>query len=179
MKHVMIDIETMGNKSFASIVSIAAVVFDLETGDVGEKFNVKVSLDSCLKAGLKIDASTVEWWLRQSDEARGKIASDGSYTIGEALKMFRAFITRENPFFLWGNSSRFDLGILENAYNSIGMDIPWVCWNERDVRTLVSFAPEVKRRFEFKGVKHDPLDDCLHQIGYCCAIYQKIIANKK
>ena len=38
MKHVMIDIETMGNMSHSAIVSVGAVRFDLETGEIGEKF---------------------------------------------------------------------------------------------------------------------------------------------
>ena len=32
--HLMLDIETMGNESFSSIVSIGALEFDIETGEL-------------------------------------------------------------------------------------------------------------------------------------------------
>ena len=63
---------------------------------------------------------------------------------------------------------------LENAYSKVGNQIPWKFWNERDVRTLVSFAPNVKSEFVFKGVAHNAIDDCKFQIGYCCKIWNKL-----
>lgn len=39
--HVMVDLETMGNKQDAPIVAIGAVVFDPATGSIGESFTTK------------------------------------------------------------------------------------------------------------------------------------------
>ena len=44
MKHIMIDLETMGNKSYSAIVSIGAVKFDIKTGETGETFYRNVNL---------------------------------------------------------------------------------------------------------------------------------------
>lgn len=66
-----------------------------------------------------------------------------------------------------GNSARFDLGLLENAYDKAMLSIPWKFYQERCVRTLVSFNPEIKNNLEFTGTAHNALADCYHQIKYC------------
>ena len=54
-KHVMIDIETLGSKPGSVIVAIAAVRFDLDTGNVKKSYVSHVDPDSCVKKGLKIE----------------------------------------------------------------------------------------------------------------------------
>jgi DNA polymerase III epsilon subunit-like protein len=120
----MIDIETMGNKSFSAIVSIAAVEFDINTGETGAEFYTKVDLNSCVERGLKMQADTVLWWMGQSDEARKEITAESSPHLDKALSNFYDFVSKKE-YYIWGNSARFDLGILENAFNSVGMPIPW------------------------------------------------------
>lgn len=66
----MLDIETMGNESFSSIVSIGALEFDIETGKTGKEFYVNVDLQSCMDLGLIVNASTIMWWLNQNEQAR-------------------------------------------------------------------------------------------------------------
>lgn len=175
MKDLMIDIESMGNKSGSAILSIAAVNFDIKTGQVGKIFYEKCKLQSSLESGLKVDGDTIKWWMEQSDEARKEVM-DGKQSLSNLLRNFTLFIESLNPSDLkiWGNSNRFDLGLIEDAYISINKKIPWKYSLERDVRTLVSFASEIKFEEEFVGVKHNPVDDCLHQIKYCVKIYNKI-----
>lgn len=178
--HVMVDIETLGNSSHSVICSIAAVEFNLATGSLGREFNSRIKISSSLELGLKVDASTLEWWMMQDQEAREllfKGGEDGVKDINLVLTEFFNFIQSlgSTSLQVWGNSARFDLGILENAFHLIKMELPWRFSKERDVRTLVSFAPDVKESFVFNGIKHDALSDCYHQIGYCTAIYKKII----
>ena len=74
---------------------------------------------------------------------------------------------------IWGNSARFDIGKLEDAYVACSYhDNPWYFRSERDVRTLVAFAPDVKANIPFEGIEHSPIDDCKHQIKYCSAIWK-------
>lgn len=171
MKHVMIDIETMSNQSHSAIVSIGAVRFDLKTGEIGEKFYINVDLQSSLDAGLIINASTLMWWLNQSEEARKKITEPG-FTLEVALTSLSAFITKEDE--VWGNSARFDLGILSDAYGALNRQVPWDFRKERCVRTLVAFAPEVKAAEPNTGVAHDALSDCIFQINYCSKTFNKL-----
>jgi hypothetical protein len=168
----MLDIETMGSESYSAIVSIAAVEFDIETGETGSVFVEKISLDSCLKAGLTVNGDTIMWWMSQSDEAREALIEGHPSELEDTLEWFGAFVSK--GYYIWGNSARFDCGILQNAYNKIGKKIPWDFRKERCVRTLVSFNPELKASIERDGVAHDALDDCLYQIKYCTAIWNSL-----
>ncbi len=176
-KHLMLDIETMGTKPYSAIVSIGAVEFDIETGETGEEFYKRVSLESCEKHGLKIDASTVVWWLQQSEDARKEIAVDkGASTtlIFFALGDLVEFMYNKEYEGIWGNSPSFDCARLREAYELSLADTPWDFRNERDVRTLVSFAPEIKNNTEKPDVAHNALQDCYYQIKYCSAIWKHI-----
>ena len=170
MKHIMIDLETMGNKSYSAIVSIGAVKFDIKTGETGETFYRNVNLQSSLDAGLQIDADTVLWWMNQNEEARKKL-TEGTVVLQQALEDFSKFSSKE--YEIWGNSVRFDIGLLQNVYDKLNMPICWDFRKERCVRTLVSFAPEIKENTKFEGIMHDALADCYHQIKYCSKIYNK------
>lgn len=175
--HLMLDIETLGNKSNSAILSIGAIEFDIETGETGKQFYKIVDLQSCLDVGLKITASTFYWWLGQNENARKEITSKG-YHIAKVLQDLTGFIKAldSDTIQVWGNGIRFDAGILNDAYSACGyVEIPWRFRNERDVRTLVSFAPEIKDRTEFIGDLHNPIDDCLFQIRYCHTIWNKKI----
>lgn len=185
--HLMVDIETLGNSSNSVICSIAAIEFDLATGETGRSFNKNISIQSCLDFGLKVDGSTIKWWFEQDKLAQIKLFKDAE-SLNFVLRRFFKFILElccpgtdhsshgyklfKSDLQIWGNSNRFDLGILENAYKAVGIDVPWMHWNERDVRTLVSFAPEIKKNMSFEGIKHDPIADCIHQIKYCSATYK-------
>jgi len=175
-KHVMLDLETMGNRSNSVIVSIAAVPFNLETGEISPNhFYQRVDFQSCLDIGLKVQGSTILWWMQQNEEARKEICRPANHIQGvlDRLKSFLAIYG--NDFEIWGNGARFDLGLLQDAYHACGYDIlPWKFRNERDVRTLVSLAPHVKEQTPNVGIAHHPTDDCMFQINYCCAIYQYI-----
>ena len=59
----MVDIETLGVSNNSVILSLAAVEFNKSTGETGKKFYKKISIESCLEAGLVIDADTLQWWM--------------------------------------------------------------------------------------------------------------------
>ena len=168
---VMLDLETMGNRSNTAIVSIGAVEFNIITGETGREFYEVVDLQSCLDIGLKVQASTIYWWMQQSEDARKRICEKGKH-ISAVLGEFNAWMQDcVDKARIWGNGARFDIGILEDAYVATQLEVPWYFRSERDVRTLVSFAPHVKENMPFEGVYHDPVDDCKHQIKYCSQIW--------
>jgi hypothetical protein len=168
--HLMLDLETMGKRAGCAIVSIGAVEFDIETGKTGREFYERVGLQSCLDVGLFVEASTIYWWMQQNEKARLELC-EPAVGIYAALEKLRSFVGFLGDYQLWGNGARFDIGILEAAYFACGYkELPWYFRNERDVRTLVSFAPSVKENYPFTGVLHNPIDDCKHQIQYCHAI---------
>ncbi|EKH0276163.1 3'-5' exoribonuclease, partial [Escherichia coli] len=64
--HMMIDLETMGKNPDAPLISIGAIFFDPQTGDMGPEFSKTIDLET---AGGVIDRDTIKWWLKQSREA--------------------------------------------------------------------------------------------------------------
>lgn len=162
---IMLDLETMGTESFSAIISFAAVEFDLMTGETGKEFYEKICLQSCLDAGLNISANTLNWWMKQEDDARKEFTKGEGITLRKALRRFSSFFHKD--YKVWGNSVKFDCGILGDAYKVMGKKPPWRYTNERCVRTLANLKPEIKANYPSVGTAHNAKSDCYFQIGYC------------
>lgn len=180
MKHLMLDLETMGNTPSAPIISIGAVLFDPATGDLGASTEINISLESSMSYGSIPDASTIMWWMKQSDEARVAV-SGGGKSLADALREFYLFVCEKADtkwLQVWGNGASFDCVILRNAYSVIGQLPPWQWWNDRDVRTIVELGKQLgidpKKDMPFDGVRHTAVADAMHQARYVSAIWQRI-----
>lgn len=171
MSHVMLDLETMGNGATAPIIAIGAVVFDANGTD--ETFYTQVSLESSMALGLKPNASTILWWLQQSDEARSAFkGNDKAPDLGEALGQFAAWFAPVGGQQLWGNGASFDNAILAHSYRVAGIPQPWKFWNDRCYRTMKSIYSAVP--VERKGTHHNALDDAISQAEHLiqiCNVY--------
>jgi len=175
VKHIMLDIETMGVSGNAAIMAIGACYFDPSTGEIGDTFHEQVDISS----NGQIDASTVLWWMKQSDEARSKFYNNHkAEPIQHVLSMFYRFVKPGCQ--VWGNGIAFDNVIIRNAFDHTGCldPVPWKFWNDRDVRTMVELGQAIgldpKRDFPFEGIKHDALADAIHQAKYVSAIWQAL-----
>ncbi|ATX02802.1 exodeoxyribonuclease VIII [Citrobacter freundii] len=184
--HLMVDMETMGNGPDAPIVSIGAVFFDPSTGNTGAEFYRVVSLESSMSFGMKPDASTIQWWLKQSSEARSAILVDEAMGLRESLELLADFIAENaasgsHTVQLWGNGCSFDNVILRRAYVLTETPFAVPFWNDRDVRTMVELGKSVgiNPRFDipFEGDMHNALSDARHQVKYVSAIWQRLTAN--
>lgn len=170
--HIMLDLETMGVNADALITTISAVGFDLWTGQCFEEFEIALNWEEQIAKNAKMDASTVQWWLKQSKEAQEMMMLLPTQPVCTALTSFNAWIERICPNVkevkLWGNGVTFDNAILRNLYKRHNLDfvLPYYCDN--DVRTLVTLKGINPKDYEFKGIKHRGIDDCKHQIFYCC-----------
>ncbi|EFK9528363.1 3'-5' exoribonuclease, partial [Escherichia coli] len=105
--HLMIDLETMGKNPDAPIISIGAIFFDPQTGDMGPEFSKTIDLET---AGGVIDRDTIKWWLKQSREAQSAIMTD-EIPLDDALLQLREFIDENSGEFfvqVWGNGANFD-----------------------------------------------------------------------
>lgn len=178
--HLMVDIETLGTGNRAVILSIAAVEFDLATGTTGDYFYDSIDLKSSLDLSREIDADTIQWWFKQSAEARECLFNGTDFlTVLDNFKHYvEAFIADlamlgKDPQ-VWCNGINFDFAILKNALSN---NTPWPYWSERDVRTIVSLNPSIKEAMPFNGTQHNALHDCYHQIKYCSATYQFLLHN--
>lgn len=168
-KHIMIDIETLGVKNTAPILSIAAVEFSLQDPiEKPKQFYMNVDIDSCLDFGCRLEMPTIKWWLKRTSEEQLHVTDHDGIPLAIVLLKLQDFIKKfdSKEVRIWGNSARFDLGILSHAYQVCETELPWNHYNELDVRTIVAFNPSIKEDQKFKGARHNPVNDCLHQIAY-------------
>ncbi|EGO9766812.1 3'-5' exoribonuclease domain-containing protein, partial [Escherichia coli] len=175
--HLMIDLETMGKNPDAPIISIGAIFFDPQTGDMGPEFSKTIDLET---AGGVIDRDTIKWWLKQSREAQSAIMTD-EIPLDDALLQLREFIDENSGEFfvqVWGNGANFDNTILRRSYERQGIPCPWRYYNDRDVRTIVELGKAIdfdaRTAIPFEGERHNALDDARYQAKYVSAIWQKL-----
>ncbi|EMH7830252.1 3'-5' exoribonuclease [Escherichia coli] len=179
--HLMIDLETMGKNPDAPIISIGAIFFDPQTGDMGPEFSKTIDLET---AGGVIDRDTIKWWLKQSREAQSAIMTD-EIPLDDALLQLREFIDENSGEFfvqVWGNGANFDNVILRRSYERQGIPCPWHYHNDRDVRTIVELGKAIdfdaRTAIPFEGERHNALDDARYQAKYVSAIWQKLIPSQ-
>ena len=183
----MLDIECLDNKSGAAILSIGVVLFDREFNMLEDTFFYTIDLDNSLKAGLKVGGDTFYWWMQQSEGARRALFGEESTNdkgelrykrknLGEVLHLLTQYLQGYDIKGVWGNSARFDLGIIQDSYEALGKSIPWKFTLERDVRTIVAFRPQIKKDIvkNSKILAHDPIEDCKLQIEYLAATFDEI-----
>ena len=179
--HLMIDLETMGKNPDAPIISIGAIFFDPQTGDMGPEFSKTIDLET---AGGVIDRDVIKRWLKQSREAQSAIMTD-EIPLDDALLQLREFIDENSGEFfvqVWGNGANFDNTILRRSYERQGIPCPWRYYNDRDVRTIVELGKAIdfdaRTAIPFEGERHNALDDARYQAKYVSAIWQKLIPSQ-
>ncbi|KXK83448.1 exonuclease [Escherichia coli] len=179
--HLMIDLETMGKNPDAPIISIGAIFFDPQTGEMGPEFSKTIDLET---AGGVIDRDTIKWWLKQSREAQSAIMTD-EIPLDDALLQLREFIDENSGEFfvqVWGNGATFDNVILRRSYERQGIPCPWRYTNDRDVRTMVALGLvmdfDARTTIPFEGERHNALNDARYQAKYVSAIWQKLLPSQ-
>lgn len=167
MAKIMLDLETMGTRAGCAVLSIGAVEFNETTMKTGKEFHKIIALQSCLNAGLFIDASTKQWWDGQSEEAkktlhRAVTPDEGVDTLEEVLKAFNTYLARFDSVEIYGNGADFDNPILLAAYHAAGVPVGWRPFNGRCYRTLKNdIAPHIE--IVRTGTYHNALDDARSQ----------------
>ena len=180
-QHIMIDLETLGTGVESVFISIGMVTFDIETGKQSGSFYKNVDWQSSIDNGRKMDADTVKWWLSQSDSARKAVIKEG-VKLRDALVLLDAYIhraARKGKVFVWSNGSTFDISMLEHAYSSLGIKIPWAFYSVRDVRTIKYLGKHLvdKNVFKMEGMAHNALEDAKHQAKYVSILYNALHGN--
>lgn len=157
--NVMIDLETLGTRPGDVILSIGAVKFTQEK-EITEKFYITIDPESSKAAGLRAQKSTVEWWTKQSEDARAA-AFKGEAALDTALLKLTMWMPPADDVLVWGNGANFDNTLLAAAYRTLKMDVPWHFWNDRCYRTVrAMFSKDKKQNV---GVAHNALDDATTQ----------------
>lgn len=174
---VMLDIETLGTKPGSIILSIGACVFDSELPEnAWPTFYSVINRANSEALGLTADPKTLDWWSRQTKEARQVLiqAEDlDSPSLFTVLRNFNAWLQDYQPVTMWGNGSDFDNVLVTAAYQKCNMQPNWKYAHNRCFRTLKNLFPGwcIEAR---QGVHHNALDDALHQARSAANILGKI-----
>lgn len=177
MKHIMLDLETMGSGPDAAIIAIGAVLIDITAPEWSkiQKFYTTVNLESSVADGGTIDPGTVIWWLKQSKEAQEAVVeSEGQLPIRDAINEFTRWcggMADQLTTCVWGNGASFDNVILSRAILRSGGIVPWKFRNDRCYRTLKNLYPDVP--FVHDDVRYNALDDALAQTNHLLEICSK------
>lgn len=169
-QHIVLDLETLSTQPHAAVLSIGTVALDAR-GQVVNEFHVPLDPFAYgSQPGRHIEVETLEWWGKQSAEARAaSIDASCKASAADALRMFSAWVgLNANPdeVKVWGNGSSFDNVILASLYKqttTLGLPPPWRYWNDRDMRTIIDMFPEAKHVGPFEGIKHHALHDARHE----------------
>jgi len=174
--HVMVDIETLGAGPDAAIFEIAAMVANTK-GD-SDTFIKRVSVLDEIVHGFSIDKTTVEFWQEHNELIHHATGICPNRT-GEALVAFSRFLKGiEREYLIWANGASFDLAILRNHYQKLGIPLPWDYWQEMDYRTLKKmFGNEISwQKPDDKNV-HFAIYDTEYQIKHLGRIF-KVLEEK-
>ena len=174
MKDVMIDFETLGKGPNKAVCQIGAVFFDNVTGELGAEFRANIDARSHEKCGGVVDADTVYWWLKQSEQARASITEQGQdiHTVMSDLNFFLTPAAR-----IWSHAT-FDFVTLVNVLHQLNIKPGFSYKAGMDLRTLVYLAGISVSDFPREGVHHDGLADAKHQVKYTVAALNAIKTNK-
>lgn len=161
----MVDVETIGQGPRAALASVGWCLFDVERAHApGHAGKVNVLLSSSTNAGLEADGATVEWWLRQSEEARAALLDPEPVPLVEALRAVSSALSPAK--YVWAKPPQFDLVILRSAYRALGKRPPWHPRQERCLRTLIDLAFQHGNPFdglEVEGPRHCAMVDAVAQ----------------
>lgn len=184
MIDIVLDIETLGTRPGCSVIEIGACAVDADGGAIVGNFSRRVrsgySIDCVRKVadgvtcfGWKIERATAAWWLADPERAKtlAKIMSGEFYarTEDEALTAFGVwfakFASDPKSSRIWANGPSFDIAILDESYRDNGIARPWICWQERCVRTALEMAGYVRGSvaWEEPGPRHRALNDARHE----------------
>ena len=162
MRHLMLDLETLGTTPGCVVLSIGAVEFDLD--GIKSEFHAHIDVDSSTALGLKVDARTVMWWLDQSKEAQNALLQADPFPIHDVLDALSDTFDWKD-LKVWANGASFDFPILEAVYKAAHRTVPWKYYNQMDFRTMKNLVP--KDSYELlrarPGTAHDALDDARAQ----------------
>lgn len=169
MKEIMVDLETLGRRPGCKILSIGAVVF----GPNGLQDEFYLALTTEDQTALHEDPETVQWWAKQSAEAR-RVFTEPKRGFVDGMVAWRHWLQGlggKRSLALWGNGADFDNAILQVAHDAAGVDAPWEFWNNRCYRTLKNLpgAPKLSSR---AGTYHNALDDAKTQALHAIELHR-------
>jgi hypothetical protein len=157
--HIMLDIETLGTRPGAVVMSAAFVRFS-DMASVTLNLNVQEQL----ALGLEIDPQTHAWWGTQ-DPAAWAAATQNAHPVRPVLEYFGTWLQWASAgaeLMLWCHGASFDAPVLGEVYRRLGLATPWSFRAIRDTRTLYDLAAVDPKQYQ-AGALHVALNDAIGQ----------------
>lgn len=172
MIHVMLDLETMGQRPTAPIMQVGLVAYDTENPGSTHQARFNIKLETAVAAGAKMETGTVLWWLAaEADAARRNLlkGQEKADDLASVLVYIRSYFKRFDgrPVLVWGNGANFDNVLLTEAYKRVGEEPPWSFRANMCYRTLKNLLPHIQPAAPpLVSTHHDALDDAIYQMEH-------------
>lgn len=176
LKHIMVDVESLGTVASAAIMSIGACKFDLATGAIDDSgFYASISIESNLDYDRRIQEDTLLWWLKQEAAAQN-VFHESKVALPVSLHELSNWIGSDD-YTIWSNGADFDIPMLTHAYNQVQLEVPWKFFNIRCFRTYKNLPGAGGIRAPALGVEHNALSDAYQQAQTVCAIHAALFGG--
>lgn len=181
MIDIIIDLETLGTRPGCVILEIGACAVDPQTGRITANFSRRLD-EFKWREDEPVDAdmhATINWWHNPETVAtyyalvrRGlpgviPAARNPAIQLREFADWLEFQMRGHTPetVRVWANGPSFDIAILQAAYSRYGLERPWICWQERCVRTALEMANYERGSLGWieRGPRHRALNDARHE----------------
>lgn len=160
---LMIDLEGLATGPDTLILTIGAVAFDPLGIGVNPDQSYYCRVDPSTQPDRAIDPATLEWWSKQNDIAKQEaFGEDDRISLHSALTDLTPLLWKADR--IWANGVTYDIVILEHAYKSLGMPLPWQYYKIMDARTVYKFLPRAWKDSVRQTNNHHALQDCINQV---------------
>ena len=142
MKHVMIDIETLGTSADAVILSIGLVEFNPKTNEIGRTTEFRCTRASQEALDRQVDPKTEAWWSRQSPEAQARLVQepifDNPTNMMQAVwHWLNSIASSQWDLNLWAKGPGFDMLLCRDLATQCGVKWKGHFAREFCVRTIL------------------------------------------
>ena len=165
---IMVDLETTGTDSrTAAIIQLSAVMFNLETGEIGPQF------DECLTVSPESrrywDQKTYMWWTSNVNRKAilEEISSRGRDPYDVIVDFLKWNGDNGAPKHFWSKPSHFDYNLLDSYFRDYHFNNPFIYWKARDMRSylLGLYFPDPLPDLRLQSDDaHNALADTLFQV---------------
>lgn len=181
----MLDLETLDLTPTAQVLSIGAFKFDPRAPlEVASELAFKtIHAEQCYETKLTeqphrtIGYGTVQWWMKQSEEARKRTFGLPKNWVEILTVDFPAwYAAAPQPSECYSFPGTFDLPILQNMYEQLGRESPINYYEWRDLRTLAAASGVDRKSVKVPSwiVEHSALHDCVKQALWVQACYSRL-----
>lgn len=166
-EHIMIDIETLGTRHNAVILSVGAVKFDSQKIYKDDGFYSNLNWQLQLDNGGTVTEDTIRFWMKQPSTIRETVFNKKGVPPAEMVAKFNSWFSSQvkdpKKCCVWAAGPQFDLSLLKDLYRRFFFKELWSFWAERCVRTA-GMVPHVKETKRPRGMtEHHAFHDAVYQ----------------